>query len=256
MKIYPFYMVILLLGVSTHAPAESVSNTIEDTTRVQNTTINSTTLGNAQDWGLSAPEWDQYQKLMRGPNGLWYPKLSPPEVLGLNAQTAQDQKHFAEVVARTEHDKLARELSFDYAIHQALLRLYPTEPIIRSFDMSAFSPIPKKIADSSAQLQTGDHLVLFIDPTQGIDPTTSRLIDKIKNKIGVSLDIFCVGSVDDNAIQKWARLNSLPADLVAQSRITLNRDNGKLQKTAGQVKLPYLLLVRNGESKPVLVGSL
>src|SRR5579872_767807 len=133
---FRFYMVFGLLLMMNTAFADNIVNTAPN-----NTQVNNTANSQAQDWGISLDEWVQYQKLMQGKNGRWYPKLSPAEVLGLNAQTSQEQQHFAEIAAKQEHDKLARELSFDHAFHQAMGKLYASEPVIKPFDMSAYNTI-------------------------------------------------------------------------------------------------------------------
>ncbi len=92
---------------------------------------------------------------MQGKYGRWYPQLSPAEVLGMNAQTPQEQKHFAEIAAKQEHDKLARELAFDNAFHQAMGRLYASEPVIKPFDMSAYNVIPAKLVPT--KVGSGNH---------------------------------------------------------------------------------------------------
>jgi len=240
------------------AYAQDVQNTTVLNTATQTSTVNSTIIGTAQDWGLTSAEWAHYLKLMQGVNGHWYPQLSPPAVLGLNAENAQEKKHFAELVAREEHDKLAREIEFDSAVHDALLRLYPDEPIIKPFDLSPFNPVhTADKAKNSHALQSGDHLVLFTEPGKSLDLLVMpRLINLIQKNSGVTLDVYCVGNGDDNAIRSWAKSNHIPMDLVAQGRITLNHDNGKLQQTAGDVQLPYLVLARNGQSQAVSIWSL
>lgn len=134
-----FYVVLGLFFMMNTAFADNVINTAPNNTQVNNTASNQ-----AQDWGISLDEWNEYQKLMKGKDGCWYPKLSPAEVLGLNAKTPQEQQHFAEIAAKQEHDKLARELAFDHAFHQAMGRLYASEPVIKPFDMSAYNPISTK----------------------------------------------------------------------------------------------------------------
>ncbi len=131
-----FHVVFSLLFIINTAFADNIVNTAPN-----NTQVNNTANSQAQDWGISLDEWAQYQKLMQGKNGHWYPQLTPPEVLGLNAQTPQEQQHFAEIAAKQEHDKLAGELAFDHAFHQAMGKLYASEPVIKPFDMSAYNPI-------------------------------------------------------------------------------------------------------------------
>jgi integrating conjugative element protein (TIGR03759 family) len=78
---------------------------------------------------------------MRGYSGHYYEKLSPVEVLGINAETEEDMRHFAEISAKQEHDKLERELKFNGAFHEAPSRLFSGEQILKSFDLAPFKPI-------------------------------------------------------------------------------------------------------------------
>jgi integrating conjugative element protein (TIGR03759 family) len=248
---------LLLLGATNQALAQDVQNSTEVSTPSQNTAINSSVLGNAQDWHLTPTEWAQYVKQMQGPDGKYYPQLTPAAVLGINAQTPEDKKHFAEIVAQEEHDKLARELSFDNAVHQALLRLYPEEPLIQPFDLSPFNPVQPNTNKKPEFLQAGDHLVLFTDPNASLDILMVPLLLKaLQHYPSVVLDVYCTGKTDDNAIRSWAKSRSIPMDLVAKGRITLNHENGQLAKVEPAAALPYLVRVRSGQSQPVSPWSL
>lgn len=139
-KQWGFILVVGLLLPLLPAMAE-VANSQEITTLVETTQIKNTTLGTARDWNLTESEWQRYQLLMQGANGLWYSKLSPPAILGMNAETREEQKHFAKIAAQQEHDKIAKELAFNQALYVALRELYADEPLIRAFDVTPFSPI-------------------------------------------------------------------------------------------------------------------
>lgn len=145
---------LALLSVVSHQ-ALADNDVVNSPTK--NTTISTTAVDNSQAWGLTEDEWIQYQQLERGPFGFWYPQLTPPELLGLNAKTEEEQKHFAEMVAKEEHDKVARELSFNNAVYEAALRLYPKEKLIQPFDISIFNPV--KINPEN-NLQVSDHVGL------------------------------------------------------------------------------------------------
>jgi integrating conjugative element protein (TIGR03759 family) len=123
--------------------ANEVENTQTQNTVSQNTVINTTHVGTAKDWDLTDSEWNQYLSVMRGFSGHYYKQLSPPEVLGINAVTAEELRHYAEVSAKLEHNKLEREIRFDAAFHEAATRLYMTEPIVKPFDYTPFTPIPR-----------------------------------------------------------------------------------------------------------------
>lgn len=134
-----FIIPLSLLLFANLSFADNVLNSSNASTAVRNTAVNSTQVDNPTNWGLTATEWGRYQHFMQGPARLWYPQLSPPAILGLMAETPEEQRHFAAIVAQEEHDKLARELVFNNAVHQAVLRLYPKESVIQPFDFSAFN---------------------------------------------------------------------------------------------------------------------
>lgn len=128
----------LFYCLSIHAA--EVNNSQEISSVVQTTHVSQSLPGTAQDWGLTEDEWKNYLKLMQGQNGLWYPQLSPAAVLGMNASTEPERQHFAEMVAREEHDKVAREITFNHLVYSALRKLYASELVIKSFDKSPFNP--------------------------------------------------------------------------------------------------------------------
>lgn len=137
------FLCVLLFGYLTFclsANAAQVQNSQEVSTPVQTASVKSTQASSAQDWSLSAQEWTDYLRLMQGPAGRWYPQLSPPAVLGLNAKTESERHHFAKIVAQQEHDKVARELTFNHDVYLAMRELYPVEPIIQPFDKTPFNP--------------------------------------------------------------------------------------------------------------------
>lgn len=277
---------VLILGVlltsQTSFSASVVNSRVVNTTDnnlptqnsvIKNSSVASSVIGTAQDWGVNEEEWIRYQMLMQGSNGLWYPKLTPLEVLGINARTKEEQQHFAMLVAKEEHDRLARELAFDSAVHDAGLAIYTKEPVIKAFDLSPFNPTntaQKNEENGSVslqanvqqpiQLQAGDHLILFVDISKAYgtdiqDTNLPKLLLIIKNQKGVVLDIYCVGQDDDTAIRLWAHLNKIPVALESEGRITLNANKGRFQKTVGKQSLPYVMLVRNGTAKQLLSGS-
>jgi len=135
--------IAVLLIVTNNALASDVINTQTQNTISQNSTISTSHIGTAKDWYLTDVEWEHYMQLMQGPSGHYYKQLSPPEVLGINSENSDQLNHYAELAAKLEHDKLERELRFNTAFHEAATRLYTAEPIIKPFDYTPFTPIPK-----------------------------------------------------------------------------------------------------------------
>jgi integrating conjugative element protein (TIGR03759 family) len=136
------FLILILIAGSVFA-SDDVLNTHTQNTVSQNTVINTSHIGTAKNWELTESEWNQYTNLMQGPSGHYYEQLSPPEVLGIQAENDEELRHYAEVAAKLEHDKLEKELRFNAAFHEAASRLYMAEPIIKPFDYTAFTPIPK-----------------------------------------------------------------------------------------------------------------
>jgi integrating conjugative element protein (TIGR03759 family) len=137
------FSVFFFLLPSFAMAASDVVNTKTENTVSHNTIINTSHLGTAKDWNLTESEWTQYLNHMQGPSGHYYKQLSPPEVLGIEAETTEELQHYAEIAAKIEHDKLERELRFNTAFHDAAARLYSIEPIIKPFDFTPFFPISK-----------------------------------------------------------------------------------------------------------------
>lgn len=123
--------------------AAEVENSKEYTTvsvNTQNNTSKTSIIESATDWSLTDAEWARYLQLIQKHSGRWYPQLTPPEVLGLNADTAEERQHFAQIAAKIEHEKIVRELAFNQAFYLAMRRLYPNEPMILDFDKTLFNP--------------------------------------------------------------------------------------------------------------------
>lgn len=243
-----------------NAGASPSNGTAVRSTQEQTAVIKNTVIGSAQDWGISETQWQTYERLMQGPAGKWYPQLSPLEVLGMYADNDEDKERFAQLSAKEEHEKIARELAFNNAFHNAMVKLYSNEPVIKDFDMSFFNPIKGKVPamnNSTVSLTSGDHLVIFVDTTPGFDflaiPT---LLSLINTHPEVYLDIYCVGTVSDADIQLWAKNNNISVDLVQKKIITLNHDNGKLKSIFGSGLLPQVVLVHQGQSQNVNLASL
>jgi integrating conjugative element protein (TIGR03759 family) len=137
-------LIASLILISSTVFANDVMNTPTQNTVTQNTEISTSQIGTAKDWGLTDSEWNQYLKLMQGPSAHYYKNLSPPEILGIQAETTDELNHYAEVAAKLEHDKLERELRFNSAFYEAASKLYAAEPLIRPFDLAPFTPITSK----------------------------------------------------------------------------------------------------------------
>jgi integrating conjugative element protein (TIGR03759 family) len=143
MKLRLSLLALIIISNYAAAAGNDVVNTQTQNTITQNTTISTSHIGIAKDWQLTDEEWGHYLNLMQGPSGHYYMNLSPPEVLGINADDTEELNHYAEVSAKFQHDKLERELRFNAVFHDVAARLYSAEPLIKPFDFTPFTPISK-----------------------------------------------------------------------------------------------------------------
>lgn len=140
--------VMSVLSGSLYA-ADDVANTTTLNTISRSSIVASPASTNASDWNLTNAEWAEYQTLMHGAAGYYYSSFSPPEVLGLYAKNEIEIRHYAEVMAKQEHEKVERELRLDRAFHEAALRLYQYEPVIKPFDITPYTPIKNSVNSGS-----------------------------------------------------------------------------------------------------------
>lgn len=122
------------------AKATEVQNSQEISSRIETVQSQSTVSNRIRDPRLSDIEWARYQQVMQGMDSVWYRELSPAAVLGMRAETNTERRHYAELVAQEQHDKIAREILFNHEFYLAIRRLYPNEPVIQPFDKTPFNP--------------------------------------------------------------------------------------------------------------------
>ncbi len=80
----------------------------------------------AQLWGLSSEDYKKYLKEMsEGPNSYWWKNIDPPQVLGMNATTPEEQMKYAKIDVQLDQERASKELSFQHAYSKAFNELYP-----------------------------------------------------------------------------------------------------------------------------------
>lgn len=131
---------LLLILACLSAKAAEVQNSQEISGGIATVQLQNTVPNKIRDPRLSDIEWARYEQFMQGMEGVWYPALSPAAVLGMRAETNTERRHYAELVAQEQHDKLAREILFNHEFYLAIHRLYPNEPVIQAFDKTPFNP--------------------------------------------------------------------------------------------------------------------
>lgn len=211
-------------------------------------------------WGLTPLQEQRYVFLLQNKAGLRYAgkNLSPVWILGLNARSPSERELYAQLAASQERQFIAQTLAWQSAYAQAYQSLVQGLPIIKSFDTAAFSPYSNQAHPSTARLQAGDSLDLFVDAYTPIRAVIANLFKTMQSTPQLTLNIFMVGKkTDATTLQAWAKAQAIPLDWVQSKRITLNVGNTQYEALKMTDKtLPLLLRVRDGEAIAVNTGAL
>lgn len=194
----------------------------------------------AQEWGLTAKEYERYQEVMRGPRGIYSPGLDPLTALGIEARSESERRRFAELQVQAERQRVERELAYQRAYDEAYQRLFPG---IKSIEISA-SPTsqPERFSGGPA-LEGNGRTALFVKDD------CLPCIDQVKHlqTSKTPFDLYFVGSQnDDERIRRWAILAGVDPSSVKSRLITLNHDQGRWIRLGLGGSLPATVTQVNG----------
>ncbi|HFL2713429.1 TPA: TIGR03759 family integrating conjugative element protein [Legionella pneumophila] len=203
----------------------------------------------AKVWGLSETEEKRYLQLMQSRSGMYYKdlRMTPVDILGLNAKDDAEREHFAELAARQEAQKVAQNIAWNNAFYKAYNELFKDVPVVGNFDPSPYSPY----AHHPIQLKAGETLYLFIRSDDAVTTIVLQLIDAINRTPNTKLNLLFL-DMDNNTIQLWANKHQIPIQLVTNQQITLNPGNQQFEGLSLTKKQTPLLLIANGKSSQVV----
>lgn len=206
----------------------------------------------AKVWQLTEQEEKRYIQLMQSRSGIYYKglRLSPVDILGLNARDDDERAHFADLSAKQEAQKVAQNIAWNNAFYKSYNQLFKSVPVVGDFNLSPYSPYSHK----PIELKPGQQLYLFLKTDDAVKTTLLHLIDAINQAHDTKLNLFFIG-MSKEAIQLWANRNQIPITLVIDQKITLN--NGTQYFDSLQIDnkhTPLLLLSEGKESHIVDMG--
>lgn len=199
----------------------------------------------AKVWGLSETEEKRYLQLMQSRSGIYYKdlRMTPVDILGLNARNDAEREHFSELAALQEAQKVAQNIAWNNAFYKAYNQLFKDIPVVGDFDPSPYSPY----AHQPIQLKEGETLYFFIRPDDAVTTILLQLIDAINRTPNTRLNLLFL-DMDNNAIQLWANRHQLPINLVTNQQITLNPGSQQYEGLKLDKKKTPLLLLANGKT--------
>ncbi|CBV43929.1 TIGR03759 family integrating conjugative element protein [Halomonas elongata] len=196
---------------------QEASTAGEQQTHVDEIDREATQRSRAEAWGLTDKQWSRYQKLKERPRGTWSPDLDPITMLGLEARSEDERRHYAELLVEQQRKRVERELAFQKAYDAAWQRLYPEESRVNFFTLGR-SQSAQSLLTSDTTGPVRYNVVVALEDCSRCESEVRRLLDQ-----GALMDIWVVDSDgNDDAIRQWATKVGIPADRVRQGQITLN----------------------------------
>jgi integrating conjugative element protein (TIGR03759 family) len=196
----------------------------------------------ARDWGIQPQEWARYRRLMQGPLGIYSPSLDPLTALGIEAQTSEERRRYAELQVRMEARRVEKILAYQRAYDAAWKRAYPTLPPVESASASSpntpRAPLPE---------DNDGRLAVFVKEN------CTSCAERVKQlqAAGRAFDLYLVGSRHEDArIRAWAAQVGIDPAKVRARTITLNHDEGRWLSIGGRGELPAVLKLIDGQWQP------
>lgn len=220
------FRVVLILGVLTVSTVAFASSSVDkENSQTVNTSLQLLEQlqlkKDAQEWGLTTEEWQRYDVLKKGRRGVLSPGLDPLTMLGIEARSDEERRHFAELTVKQEFQRVEAELAFQREVNSAWMRVYP-------------DILP--VQDSRGDIRNVRQALFVKENCSACDRKLTQLM-----KSNQPLDIYLIDSGGrDEAVRSWAKKHKISAEKVKSRQITLNHDRGMWLKY-GNGLMPVVL---------------
>jgi integrating conjugative element protein (TIGR03759 family) len=197
-------------------------------------------------WDLSEAELTRAKSLLQGVRGAVSDvRISPIEVLGIHAESDAERHRYAEQWAKLQIADAERVLAFERAYRSAVRKLLNNRALIDRGALPTTKP--------TATLQPGDRLLFFTrTDCAACEALQSRVLKQAGRLAGI--DIYLTDQSSAAAIRHWAREQGIDPIRVQAKQVTLNADDGLLDRLSEHsVKAPYLLRQRGTSLTPVVL---
>ena len=206
-----------------------------------------TELLDGSHWQLDAKELERVESLREGfRQYISDRQISPLEVLGIHARTDAERDRYARRWAKLMIEDAERVLAFQRAYDDAVRDLLVDRPLIE------LAHLPRR-ADSTPTLSETDRLVIFIRLDCEICDEILERVFRVGRRIaGVDVYVLDLDMDDKPSLHAWADRQGIPPMAVHAKRITLNFDDGLLERVhprAGDV--PVVMRRRGDRLEPL-----
>ena len=243
------------LALDMTLPQQTPLATTMSTTSRQASSTTEVAQFDRNQWHLSEPEWQRYLALMQGIRGSISPKsLSPLEVLGIHAETAQERKQYAKRWAQLMREDVERTLAFQRAYTEATLELYGKQPLFDENVLASLTAANQATANNANNpnvLHDGDRLLVFIKASacQQCNVIAGQALSLSAHK-RVQVDFYFTDTrepQDNPLIIAWVKKQQLDPQRLAQKTLTLNHDKGTYLKVSQKLlaDVPAIYLMRH-----------
>lgn len=173
-------------------------------------------------------------------------QISPLEVLGIHARSDTERNRYARRWAKLMIEDAERVIAFQRAYDAAVRDLIGEQPLVD------LAQLPVRASPTSALLPT-DRLAVFVRLDCAVCGEVLARVFRIGPQID-GVDVYLLGLADGDkaALHAWASRQGIPPMAVHAKRITLNSDDGLLERVHPRAdEVPVVLRRRGDRFTPV-----